>query len=286
MQRLQCIPGQTRPCTRLGWRTLTGLLLAGALSVAVIGPSAWAEGEARETDPILLELQLAVAAEKITHEEAFESYMLLVYPGSEAEEKAEWMVAQAEEKIEAAVASGDLTRAEAAEKIESVRDDYRQGFAEYMFAREVLGMTDAEMAREKVVAELEAAVAAGKLTEEEAEEKLAAYDAMAAEKEAMLAELERIKQAVEAGEITEEQAEALYRAMKDEDAADGDRVRPERIERGDRERVEQTERDAKEEWLRRAEAIKDQLEAGEITEAEAERLFAELKEEAAEMFDK
>lgn len=277
MERIQRILGQKHTSNRIGWRMMTGLLLAGAVSVAVFGPSAWADGEAPAVDPILLELQLAVAAEKITPEEAFESYMLLVYPGSEAEEKAEWMVEQAEEKITAAVESGDLTREEAAEKIEAVREDYRRGFAEYMFAREVLGMTDAEMAREKVVAELEAAVAAGKMTAEEAEEKLAAYDAAVAEKDAMQAELERIKRAVEAGEITEEEAEVLYRAMKEKDEADLSEVE------GD---AEQAEREAKDEWLRRAEAIKDRLNAGEITEAEAERLFEELKEEAAAVFDK
>lgn len=277
MERIQRILGQKSTRTRLGWRTMTGLLLAGALSVAVIGQSAWADGDPRDADPVLAELQIAVAAEKLTPEEAFETYMLLVYPGSEAEEKAEWMVAQAEEKIEAAVASGDLTREDAAEKIEAVREDYRRGFAEYMFAREVLGMTDAEMARGKVVAELDAAVAAGKMTAQEAEEKLAAYDAAVAEKEAILAELERIKQALEAGEISEEDAEALYQAMK------------EKSEAGENEaevRPDQAERDAKDEWLRRAEEIKGRLDAGEITEEQAEMLFHELKDEAAEHFDK
>lgn len=268
MERIQRILGQNSTRTRLGWRTVTGLLLAGALSLAVIGQSAWAGDDAAEADPILAELQLAVAAEKITPEEAYDTYLLLVYPGSEAEEKAEWMVEQAEEKIQAAVASGALTRQEAAAKIQAVREDYRRSFAEYMFAREVLGMTDAEMAREKVVAELEAAVAAGKLSAEEAEEKLAAYDTMVAEKEAMMAELAEIKRAVEAGEISEEEAEALYRAMKEKDDTD------------------QAERDAKEDWLREAQAIKDRLAAGEITQAQADALFRELKDEAAEYFNK
>jgi len=267
MQRIQRILGQNTNRPRAGWRTATGLLLAGALSLAVIGQSVWAGDGKDEADPVLTELRLAIAAETMTPDEAFESYMLLVYPGSQAEEKAQWFVAQADEKIAAAVASGDLTREEAAEKRESVRAEYAEGFAEYMFAREVLGMSDAEMAREKVAAELEAAVAADKLTEEEAEEKLAAYDAAVAEKEALMAEMIKIKEALAAGEMTEEEAEELFRAMKEADA-------------------DHEEAEMKEQWMREAEAIKALLEAGEITEREAEARFRRLKEAAGERLER
>ena len=188
--------------------------------------------------------------------------------------------------IKEAAEAGKLTEEEAEMKLAAVR---REMFEAGLQNDRELGEMEAKKQRYMLyMKEIKAAIEAGKLTEEEGEEKLIAVrremfeqdrhrDAERRELEAKKRQYEqaarKIKEAHEAGKISEEEAEEKLIAM-----------RREMFEQERHQEAEGQELEAKKRrYERAAREIKEAHEAGKISEEEAEDQLIDLRRE---MFEK
>jgi len=169
--------------------------------------------------------------------------------------------------------------------------------------------TDTEIYLEKVAERIQAAVEAGKLTEQDAEAKMAALRREASKKVKFERAVQRIKAAVEAGEITREQAGERLEGLRQRMGI-AERRGTERITREEYARVEAelknaiaegrvSEKDAqtrleqmrrimvrqsrcdKVDWDAIEQRIEAAVEAGEITREQADARYRSIKEEIA-----
>ncbi len=190
------------------------------------------------------------------------------------------------EEIKAAVKAGKLSKAEAEEKLIAVRrkmfeqEGRKDGEQREMDARKQRYMKFAE--------EIEAAVEAGKLSKEDAEEKLIAMRRkmfeqegrkdgeqreMDARKQRYMKFAEEIEAAVEAGRLSKEDAEEKLIA-----------VRRKMFEQEGRKDGEQREMDArKQRYMKFAEEIEAAVEAGRLSKEDAEEKLIAMRRK---MFEK
>jgi len=182
------------------------------------------------------------------------------------------------EKIKKAVDAGDLSKEEAEKK----RIEMRQRMFGQPAAKSAEGDKEARIRRFKAYAEeIKKAVDAGDLSEEEAEKKLLAMRkrlsqqpaAKSAEgdKEARIrrfkAYAEEIKKAVDAGDLSDEEAEKKLLAMR------------KRLAQQPAEKPTERDMDARvERYKAYVERIKKAVEAGDLSEKEAEEKLIEMRQ--------
>ncbi|TWT84667.1 hypothetical protein CA13_61470 [Planctomycetes bacterium CA13] len=188
-------------------------------------------------------------------------------------------------EIKDALEQGKLTEEETVMKLAAVR---REMFEEGIRSDRERGELEAKKQRYKLfMEEIKAAVEAGKLTEEEADKKLTAVRRkmfevvergesasrdMKAKKRRYERFMNEIKEAVEAGKLSKEEAEMKLAA-----------VRREMFEEGIRGNRELGELEAKKQRYKLfMEEIKAAVEAGKLTEEEAEEKLIEIRREMFE----
>jgi len=182
------------------------------------------------------------------------------------------------EKIKKAVDAGDLSKEEAEKK----RIEMRQRMFGQPAAKSAEGDKEARIRRFKAYAEeIQKAVDAGDLAEEEAKEKLIemrqrmfgqpAAKSAEGDKEARIrrfkAYAEEIKKAVDAGDLSEEEAEKKLLAMR------------KRLAQQPAEKPTERDMDARvERYKAYVERIKKAVEAGDLSEKEAEEKLIEMRQ--------
>jgi len=197
------------------------------------------------------ELQAAVAAGEITAEQARERMAgMRERMGREQvpERSARERYAAAAQELRAAVEAGRITEEQARQRMAGMRERMAAAMQE-AGGRESAAMTREQLSR--IRSELGAAIEAGRITEEQARERMAGMrERMAREqsperdmRERFAAAAEQIQAAAAAGEITEEQARERLEGMRERWAAAsrgiGERERMAARQAGGRERIPQ-----------------------------------------------
>lgn len=205
-------------------------------------------------------LKEAVKSGKMTEEEAMAKWEA-IKKGDHGKKDID--IEAIAKKIRAAVEAGEITPEEGREKMAGLR-------------RRAAAKRDVDI--EAIGKKIRAAVQAGEMTPEQGRAKMTAIrekmaqgqrDRDGAMRERYAAAVEKIKAALEAGEITEEEAAAKFAALRSRIAASRDS--------GDRDRGG----DLRARYAAAVEKIKAAVEAGEITEEEAEAKIAALRQRIA-----
>lgn len=201
------------------WRTVTALS-AGVL-LAAGGLAHAAAPKEQPNDPVIKQILAEAVRAGMPTDQARTIYDTMVFRGSQMEQKMIAELAMIAEEIGKAVGSGRITAEEGEKKLEAMRRRMTQA-ADYSFASQILGKTKADFELDVTRTQMREAVAAGKISQEDADKRLEAMtielearDASgAAMRERYEAEATEIKALVEAGKLTREQAEERFIAMR------------------------------------------------------------------------
>ncbi|MEM0982350.1 MAG: M56 family metallopeptidase [Planctomycetota bacterium] len=211
MERISRIVGVKAPGRRAPmWRV--GMAIAAGAAVAAAGLA----HAARQVDEVprdtAVEALRLLADYTEDTEQLKELYMFLVFRGSEEESKMLAELDAVERHLDARVAEGAMSEAQAAERRAAV-DASIERATELSFMTSVLGMSKAEARRELQVRGIRAQLEAGEITEEQAEKRQAEILA----REVLVGRLrliesglhERLHERVVAGELSEQDAKVL-----------------------------------------------------------------------------
>jgi len=156
-------------------RSGPGWLPAAALGAGMLVLSAVGISHAAMATPpsdVSIVEALRVASSNMSDQDARALYGTLAYKGSEAEARALAMLAKASAQIDAEAAAGKLTTPEATARKEAVRTRIERQ-QQIAFDVDVLGKTSAQARLDMTAAMFQADVKAGKVTQKEADARLA-----------------------------------------------------------------------------------------------------------------
>ncbi|NRA59121.1 MAG: M48 family metalloprotease, partial [Phycisphaerales bacterium] len=306
MDRIARIMGVSPP-RRHGSRRLA----IGAAAGCIIGAVglAYAGNELSNGDKALEVLRKA-ALVGTPAEDLRSLYDLTVFPGSDlARETSEWL-AKTEAELASAVDAGKLSRADADAKLAHVRDEIDDKI-DMVFATDVMGLTEGEAYLQVVRKDLADEVSDGKLTQQQADAKLAEMERgidlkKEYEREAKKA-WQRIAKAIEAGEMTEEAGKARYMEFE---RSLGLRIRMREasqeldvlVEKGELSRedanaklgemrrmavkhIDEAKRDEEKDWDGIMARLKAAVDSGDLTREQAADKLEAMKREAADKKD-
>ncbi|MEO1129716.1 MAG: M56 family metallopeptidase, partial [Planctomycetota bacterium] len=310
MDRIARIVGARTPSRRSSiWRS--ALALAAGTAVAVTGIAHAAGDLERESGDDMLQVlrQIAVNTDP-SNEHLRELYNLLVVQESLQQQEFDAYRAHVQQRIDAAVEAGKLSPEDAVTKMAEVDQDLREK-AEHQYLIEVFQLTEGEAFLIVTRERLDEAVATGELSPEEAEAKLTeirrSIDLRREWSETVDATAQEIDAAIAAGEITHEEGlrkmEELERGFKmriemreveaklDSMVASGEMTREQANEHleGLHRKLIAREHRHQGEKLHRGEIdwdgiktrVEGAVERGEITRAEADRIYADVKKHGA-----
>jgi hypothetical protein len=252
---------------RHGWRAVAVLAIGVVVTASGLAYAASSAADTQVDEKVVEMLRDSVAEGTMSEAEARVVYDTVYVPGSEFMEKIDAEYGAYIEKIETALAVGDLSEEEAAKKMEGVR--YVQGrHVEMTFAMDVLGQTREEAYREVKRGELGEAVASGKIGVAAAAEKM---EWIERELERKIKRGERIERArgkvremVASGELSEEEGREKIAAIELE------------LKRREQAGVE---------LAKRSHEIRARVEAGELAQEEGAAKLKEMHARMAEGHD-
>jgi beta-lactamase regulating signal transducer with metallopeptidase domain/polyhydroxyalkanoate synthesis regulator phasin len=310
MDRIARIVGARRPCRRSSiWRS--ALALAAGTAVAITGIAHAAGDMDRQSNEDMLQVlrQIATNTEP-DNAQLHELYNLLVMRDSSQQQEIDVYRTHVQQRIDAAVEAGKLSTEEAITKMAEIEKDLREK-AQHQYLVDVFQYTEGEAHLAVTRQRLDDAVLAGDISREDADAKLSAVhrrvDLRREWSEAVNTKAQEIDAAIAAGEITREEGARkmaeLERSLKmrleireveaklDAMVASGEMTREQANEhletvhsklvaRAHRHQGERVERDAID-WDQIKARVEGAVERGEITRAEADRIYAVVKYRSA-----
>ncbi len=210
MERIARIVGvkHTARVKGAGWRAAAGVA-AGAM-IAAAGLAQAASGWVDDDDDVVRLLRQLATSQDST-ERVRELYDTLVYRGSEIERTAQVEMERLETDLRDAVAAGEISEAQAAEKLEGAHRKLRDHL-DMRFAMDVLGQSKSEAYLSVTRRNVHEALLAGRMTPAEAEAALSAATLRTTLHEDLAGQLARteaeIKRALAAGKMTAAEGEA------------------------------------------------------------------------------
>jgi len=302
MERIARILGTTSDKKMSRGVLRTAAALAAGTLVAAAGIANAALGGEEPTEVRLELIRTNVESGVMTTGQARELYDRLIFPGSDAQLMMDEYFAQVRLDIDAAIELGGITPEAGRAKLEEIASGMDESVT-YHFMMDVLGMSKREATRSITGEKLAAMVAAGEVTQEEADRRLAALDnpvvGVVVQLRPTLEQIgAKIRHAVESGEITPEVGRARMDAAKREiekhewlvsvtEEIDG------AVERGEITLAEgrakhdaalrQLDRRNKEDQIRTK--IEGAVKRGEMTREEADAKYAAMDEEVAKVFE-
>lgn len=287
MNRIARMIGAPIPRNRSGPGWLpTAALGAGMLLLSAIGIAHAGVTVPRSDEEIVVTLREAVASNNLSADDARALYGMLAYAGSQAEAETLATMTKVFARIDSEAASGKLTTPQAAAQKQAVqaRLDRQQQVA---FDVDVMGKSPMQARLDMTASVFQAQVAAGEITQQEADARLATIKKQMAADKADQKPAGILRQAPAAGPISAQDASARMAALKQQlsqaqpTQSDFEKMHAtlkQKVMAGEIKPEDARARmAAAKQQLLAAEVAKAQPDAAKITMADFEKLRAELK---------